>query len=160
MRRYSIADLTGITTMTISGTNWVAGGSAFSDDTNLYIYTATNQFHKYTISGTTATFDSTITYTSGDTANNGGAACDGTNVYIIGNKSTDVDIRKYALAGGAVVSTTSKKIQYTAFSGVSTSTVIPFIYNSAALGLAYGHVMCTDLTISGAAARLTVITKP
>lgn len=53
--------------MTISGT--AIGGTPyamFSDGTNLYIYKngTSSVFRKYTISGTTATYDSDITYTS------------------------------------------------------------------------------------------------
>lgn len=62
--RYAIADLSGVTTITVSGTAWTSGQTAFTDGTDLYVYTTTNQFHRYTVSGTTMTHDSTITYTS------------------------------------------------------------------------------------------------
>lgn len=57
--------------MTISGTGiGTTPYAMFSDGTNLYIYKngTTNVFRKYTISGTTATYDSDITYTSSITA--------------------------------------------------------------------------------------------
>lgn len=64
MQRYSLADLSGVTAMTISGTTWTTGKAGFSDGTNLYVSNGSNSFRKYTISGTTATHDSAITYTS------------------------------------------------------------------------------------------------
>ena len=133
MRRYDIADLANVTTITVSGTTWTTGSSAFGDGTNIYVFTTSNQFMKYTVSGTTVTYDSTITYTSADTANNGGATCDGTNVYINGAAGATVTLRKYALAGGAVVSTTVREIPTAAYSGVSVSTTQPFIYKSTVL---------------------------
>lgn len=62
--RYAIADLSGVTTITISGTAWTSGQTAFSDGTDLYVYNTTNQFYRYTVSGTTMTNAATVTYTS------------------------------------------------------------------------------------------------
>lgn len=50
--------------MTISGTAWTSGQTAFANGTDLYVYTTTNQFYRYTVSGTTITNAATITYTS------------------------------------------------------------------------------------------------
>lgn len=112
LRRYDVADLANVTTMTISGT---AIGTQifamFSEWTNLYIFKngTTNVFRKYTISGTTATYDSDITYTS-SIASEGGACCDGTSVWIVESNNGAMTFRKYALAGGSATSSTSRII--------------------------------------------------
>ena len=64
IKRYDVADLLNATDMTVSGTAWTTGGSAFSDGTDIYVWTATDQFRRYTISGTTATHVNAITFTS------------------------------------------------------------------------------------------------
>lgn len=160
MRRYAIADLSGVTTITVSGTTWTQWQSAFSDGTDIYVYTTNNVFSRYTISGTTVTYNSDVTYTSSDTASNGGATCDGTNVWIIGAAATATVIRKYALAGGAVINTTTRYVNYDAYSSVSFSKVQPFIAKIGALGIAHGHRLCTDLAIAWDAIRLFAIAKP
>lgn len=115
MRRYDLADLANVTSITISSGSWTSGGCGFSDNTDLYIYTATNDFIRYTISGTTITNAGTITYTSGGSANTGGACCDGTNVWICVSSAVPAVIRKYALAGGAVISTTNRVVMHTSY---------------------------------------------
>ena len=102
VRRFDLADLANITTFTISGTETTNPFSAFTDGTDFYIFSTTSNFHRYTISGTVITRAATITYTSSD--NVYGACADANYVYMRDTSAADV-IRKYAFAGGAVVST-------------------------------------------------------
>lgn len=97
-QRFDKATLANQTTMTMSGTSFGTGiNDAFSDGTDIYIHTSSGTYFKYTISGTTITYSSSITYTSCGAG--GGSACDGTNVWIYDTTT----LRKYAKAGGAVV---------------------------------------------------------
>lgn len=121
LRRYLASDLSGVTSMTFSGTSRT--GPCFSDDTDLYIYSGANSFDRFTISGTTATNAATVTYTSaGSTPLS--ATCNGTNVWITDQNisgSTTCNIRKYAKTGGAVVSTTTFLWLQNAYNGYPNS---------------------------------------
>lgn len=157
MYRFDLADLANSTSMTISGTG--LGNSpyaGFSDGTNIYFYNNTSdQFNKYTVSGTTATFDSTITYASAWTLANGWSCCDGTNVYTLAWANGSNTIRKYALAGWS-----------------STATLTRFFYTNAYnnpwfLGLAMnktgiisvglGHTLESNTTVVASALKLNAV---
>lgn len=101
VNRYLASDLSGVQLMTLSGTNFgTTPKSAFSDGTDLYVkLNADNNWARYTISGTTYTYVSTITYTSSGDTRLSGAMCDGTNVYMTSDLSGAMTIRKYAIAG-------------------------------------------------------------
>ena len=115
--RYAIADLSGETEMTLSGTAVTVqsdGHPIFTDGTYLYIYDQNGaHYHKYSVSGTTYTYEA-ATYAFGSanlaTAKALSHWCDGTNVYC--DKVTFalgiVGIVKYLLADGSTVSTTTK----------------------------------------------------
>jgi hypothetical protein len=108
VKRYAIADLTGETTMTISGTGVNSNASmdgSFTDGTDLYFYdnfVAGGARRKYSLSGTTLTFVSSITYTGNSSLP---TYCDGTNVF-----GYDGDIVKHTLAGGAATSTSTRNL--------------------------------------------------
>lgn len=112
IKRYNKADLTNLTSITISGSQF-GNTICWSNGTDLFVHNTTNTAYKYTISGTTATFSSEITYTSSD--NYKGCIGDGTNVWIMTDSSGDLTIRKYLHAGGAVVSTKTIHIPYSAY---------------------------------------------
>lgn len=156
--RYDLADLANVTAMTISGSNWNNGGSGFSDGTNLYIYTSTAVVKKYTISGTTATYDSDITYTSSGDFNSGSACSDGTSVYITESTSGAITIRKYALAGGSASSTTVIYIYPDAFP--STGRIMLHIRKTGVLGIGYAHTVESLSAVTGSVMELTAITQP
>jgi len=110
LKRFNLADLTSEATMTLSGgspSTSNANRAMFTDGTNIYLSNpgVSGEYKRYSISGTTATFSANINYTSmgGDEP----AYCDGTNVYQI-KGSPLLNIMKWALAGGAVVSTTTR----------------------------------------------------
>lgn len=109
IERYAHADLTGVTNMTISGTAWNDGNSMTTEGTNLYISdtNVASSFIKYTISGTTATNNSTVTFTSSSGGNMLASIYDGINIFIYANSANVVTIRKYATSGGAVVSSST-----------------------------------------------------
>ncbi len=108
--RYASADLTGVTTMTLSGTTFADGNAAFSDGTFLYIFESSSVFRKYSISGTTYTNVTTITYTSAGNVNNGAAICDGTSVWMCDSATTSAPINKYPVAGGASTASVTRTI--------------------------------------------------
>lgn len=110
VKRYALADLTGETTMTISGTSVNSSANqkgSFTDGTDLYFYdnyVAAGARRKYSLSGTTLTYVSSITYTS---SSENPAYCDGSNVFVYDNYG---DIIKYTLAGGVATSTAIRKL--------------------------------------------------
>lgn len=156
--RYDLADLANPTAMTISGTNWTGGVSSFSDGTNLYIYNNTSVFYKYTISGTTATYDSSITYTSAGGVNNGTSTSDGTNVWMTESTNGEIVINKYAITGGAAVSATTRYIYVQAYPNYSKiSFYIPY---TGVLGFGYGLSYYTSAAMIGSGFKLRAITQP
>lgn len=100
--RFLAADLTGETTMTISGTSFASGLASWTDGTYIYVYESSGVFRQYSISGTVATNVTTITFTSSGVSE--GAICDGVNVWLVDNGS-DPTLRKYAIGGGAATAT-------------------------------------------------------
>lgn len=106
--RYLLADLTGYTDMTKSGTFY--GGNAFSDGTYYYINTGTgNIYAKYSISGTTITnTNSNVTFTlASGTAYS--SMCDGTYVYLADNSLVN-PVYKYNLTGGVSIASKTLSI--------------------------------------------------
>ncbi len=96
--RFLSADLTGETNMTISGTSFASGLSAWSDGTSLYVYESSGVFRQYSVSGTTATNVTTITYTSSGISR--GAISNGSKLWLIDDQNSPT-IRQYPVAGGA-----------------------------------------------------------
>lgn len=156
IKRFDIADLANITSITISGTTFTQGGAGFSNGTDLYIYDSTNIFNRYTISGTTATFASAITYTSSGSVNGAGAACDGTNVYttVVGSDPSYL-INKYPLAGGAATSSITRIINKGSYPNVSKLNL--FIPRSDSLGFAYGYTTESNSAVVGSTAKIGAI---
>lgn len=109
LSRFDADTLANGVVMTISG-----GGPAASvcpiasDATYLYIYTSGNTLKRYTVSGTTATFDSNVTFTSIDAA--APMWTNGTNLYQCGSTSIGA-IGKWPIAGGAKTSVTIPDFQ-------------------------------------------------
>ena len=138
-------DLTGITTMTVSGTaptNSQLEWQIVSDGTYLYINAgASTSWYKYSVSGTTATYISTITYTSFAVALP--AWSDGTYLYQIGTNAT---ITKWTLATGG--SSLSTKAMGGLIGSFATPSVIGYNSNKAlaiatfnAFGTAYSMIL-------------------
>lgn len=114
--RFAKADLTGATSITISGSNFTSSClSAFSDGSNLYVLSSSATYKKYSISGTTATYVSDITYTSSGTPY--GAFCDGTNVWILGGSK---NLLKYALAGGSATTSLTPTNYFSIYTSTGT----------------------------------------
>lgn len=126
MLRFLAADLTGSTTMTVSGI--FRFGASWSDGTDLYIVNAVN-FDKFTISGTTATNASTVAFTSLNAAQ--GAISNGVNVWVYDGSN----VHKYVIAGGAIISTTAFAPLYNAYDGGIAPKI--FLGNASSLGFAW-----------------------
>lgn len=166
IRRFDLADLANNTSITISGTTF-NGRVAFSDGTDLYIRNSESSgntvFNKYTISGTTATFSTTVTYngsTSG-TIVTVAATCDGNNVYIAQPAvAPSIVINKYALTGGSSLGSKTRRIYTGAYPNNSPNvlgSVGLYISGVGLLGIAFGHTISSDSTVTGAAAKLNAI---
>ena len=158
--RYDKADLANPQAITISGTS--PGGnlrSVFTDGTNMYIFSNSDgRYYKYTISGTTATYDSSITYNSGG-ANPAGIISDGVHVWIIDPAGTGAtNIKKYDFVGGASLSTTSLIIYGDAYP--NSSLLYLCIPKTGILGIGFGHTLEANNGVTGAALKLSAITLP
>jgi len=158
IRRYDIATLANVTSITISGTDWGTGGAGFSDGTDLYIYTAADTFYRYTISGTTATNAETITYTGCGDLTDRSATCDGTSVYTTENTSGAIVVNKFAKAGGSTTGTVTRYIYPDTFP--NTSALLLNIPKSGALGIAFAHTIESNTAVVGSAIQLTAIAQP
>lgn len=109
VKRFLKADLTDITSMTISGSRFNNGDGCFTDGTYLYISNGFAAgawtYYKYSISGTTLTYDSTKSFTLVDTFFGYKAFNDASNVFFWGDVSTSGINKKvicsYAFAGGS-----------------------------------------------------------
>lgn len=156
LRRYNIADLTSGTNITFSGTS--RSGLMFSDETNLYIYNGTSgQFDKFTISGTVATNAGAISYTSAGTPTC--AVGNANNCWISDDNGTAAwDIRKYALTGGAVLSTTSPNFAINAY--VNGSQPQFFFGNELTLGLGWFFQMTSEGAKTGQMIKVKGIELP
>lgn len=164
-RRYSTTDLSGVTTMTISGTN-VFGNqpNMWSDITNLFVLSSSGNYDKYTISGTTVTWNSTVAFTSAGIATK--AVSDGVNMWCSDTEfTTTTTIRKYAITGGAVVSTTTLTPKSNAWvnggsGGGATTGCGLFLGSSTILSLIWNFNICSDTAKTGLMTHLTGIALP
>lgn len=163
LKRYLATDLSGATTMTISGTNDLSiGGTIFTDGTSIYCYSATDKFRIYTISGTTATSGAQITYTSSGTQPKQ-ACANATYVWISDqNNAGTTPIRKYAIAGGAVVSTTTRYLAHGArYNGVASSPSWSlFLASSTLLGISFIFNWASPTADTGLSMHLRAISLP
>lgn len=166
LRRYDVADLANVTSMTFSGTSRVGG--MFSNNTDIYILNTGDTMTKFTISGTTATNAGDVTYTSGITAGDSGYACDGTNVWLSGagsgfNTSGTVIIKKYPLAGGTATASTTFILNNAAWYGIASGgscSMGMFLNGSSTLGLAWNWRQVSPTAEAGILAHLMFISKP
>lgn len=149
-RRYNLADLTGVTTFTFSGSQSGNIIAAFSDGTDVYIFYLSNQFYRYTISGTVLTNAETIAYTSAD--NVYGAVSDGTYVYMVDTAVGDV-VRKYDFTGGSPISTFSNARMPKGHGGDSNRRLA--IYKTGVILEAFAYSNYDGTTITGANFLLT-----
>lgn len=139
-------------TTTVSGTAPSGGNTnaypGFSDGTNLYIYAngSAGVVNKYSVSGTTVTFVSSITYTNFSGTDS--AWCDGTNVYQYDGST----LRKWPLAGGAatIASTAQRLSGLNSLIGNSAVGVVQsgsYLLVCAANPLTNGvNIFCTPIT--------------
>lgn len=156
-KRYDVADLGNVTSITISGTAFTDAQASFGDGTYLYVGDTTNQFRKYSISGTTITHVSALTYT-GAGSNISQAISDGTNVWLATLSSSTYTINKYAVGGGAVVSSLTPLILPLAYPNQSALQF--YIARSGMLGLGYGYTLESNSAVVGSAIKLSAITQP
>ena len=156
IKKFSKTDLTSETSITVSGTNFADGSAGFSDGTDLYIYESSGTFRKFTISGTTATNAGTVAYTSGGNVNGGGAICNGTNVWMTDASNGAIVIRKYALAGGAVVSSSSFIFEASPFTGNQRL----MLMNTGIIGLSAAELIFNATAQIGVFTNLYPVTAP
>lgn len=154
LRRFSLTDLSGITSMTFSGTS--RASQCFGGTNNdLYIQNgSTDQYDKFTISGTTATNAGAITYTS--SATTVGGISNGTNVWIPDGTSGAFNIRKYPIAGGSATTTTAVNIPIGAWTNASANSNT-FMANTS-LGIGWAYNIVNPSNNQGAALHLMAIT--
>lgn len=149
--RLLAADLTWSTAMTISGTAWTSGQTAFANGTDLYVYTTTNQFYRYTVSGTTITNAATITYTSAWAVRS--ACCDNNYVWMwLGDVSGTNTLKKYAISWGAATTTKDFYIPQV-YPNFSYNKL--FIASNLSLWYAIWHTIESNTAVTWAAAKLT-----
>lgn len=154
LRRYAIADLSSVTTMT----GLTDAVQMFSDGTNLYVFNVTNAWKKYTISGTTVTDLGATTFTSSGTAPTSQIS-DGNYAYISDSNGTGTyNIRKYALTGGSVISTTSYTFNINAWNGSGDPAL--FIASSTTLGFGFKYKITSDTAVTATVEHLMAITLP
>lgn len=161
VKRYNKADLTGVTTITISGTKATGCTASFSDGTNLYVYHSNippDRFYKYTVSGTTITYDSSMDYTSAD--NTTGAVSDGLNVFFINEETNNIQvIRKYAYAGGSVISSVSRILKERA-AYPNASPIELIMIKNGILGMCLEYSLHTDIATKGMLIKIIPISAP
>lgn len=157
IRRYDIADLANVTSITISGTNWNTGTFSFSDGTDLYVFDTNDTLFKYTISGTTATYSTSITYTSAGAMRAG--TCDGANVWFhTSTASGSFTIKKYPLAGGSSTANVVRILFFSTYTNASVPSL--FMHKSGVLGLGWGISLESNAAVLGAALKTIAITAP
>ncbi len=158
MRRYSDADLTGVTVMT----GLTAGDSRnmWSDGTDLFICTAAgDSFERYTIAATVLTDTGPVAFTTSGNPSTGSIS-DGTNVWVTDlSGSGTCNVRKYLVAGGAPISTISLPLFPNAYPG-DTGDVNLFLGASNILGIGWGFNMTSQAAVTGIATNLLGITLP
>lgn len=163
LRRYDLADLANVTTMTISGTNDLSNSNGFwADGTSLWTYSSASTGRVYAVSGTTATAGGTTSFTSSSVWY--GAISNSTNVWISDtiNYIGSANIRKYAIAGGAVVNTTSPIIYTNAYPSGNPANGLTSLFLSGTniLGIAWTYSLCSDTAKTAIMMHLTGITLP
>jgi len=156
-RRYDKADLANVTSMT-----GVVNGDVdpmWSDGTYIYASNAANTFGQYSISGTTLTDLGDVTFTSSGSALS--CTSNGTHVWISNTDGTGTHtIRKYVVAGGAVVSTTTLLLEVDAYPNATTCNPTMFMGSTAVLGLAWGYNIHSNSAVQGYLMHLMGITLP
>lgn len=157
IRRYSLADLSGVTSMTFTATT---NTQMWSDGTDIYIQAASGTFDRYTISGTTMTNAANVSFTGSGFSS--ACYCDGTNVWLTDGASGSFTIRKYAKTGGASSASSSVYFMPTAYyNNNGGSANFHFFYGGAlSVGLGWGFDMATPTTTSGNFLHLTAINLP
>lgn len=157
-RRYAVADLSGVTTITISGGSTFGTKSAFGDGTSLYVGSSTtSNYNKFSISGTTITFVSNITLTSsGDSR---GGVSDGVSIWVQDSATSGtITFRKYPVAGGAATSTVTKIFQWDSMLNGNPTGL--FIAGTSLLGIAWSFNWTDASAVVGMGLHLTAITYP
>lgn len=157
VRRYDVATLANVTSMTFSGTSAV--GNSFSDGTYMYINTGSaNSYYKYSISGTTITNSSTVTYTSNDVIST--STSDGTSVWFTDSFAVHgaIKINKYPVGGGTQTSsTTSIRLHNTSFLNCVGSGLF---LNGSVLGFSWCYNTSSASAAVGVLAHLTYFSRP
>lgn len=158
LRRYAIADLSGVTTMSFSGTS--RASFAFGDASALYIANGTtDQYDKFTISGTTVTNAGAITYTTSTAVGTQCMISDGTSVWGFDTAgSGTIIIRKWPISGGSATSTTTVIIYANAYLNMSGFCV--FIGSSSTLGIGWFFNYTSATAVTGMGLHLMGITLP
>lgn len=152
--RFLKADLSVQTSITISGTSFADGRASFCDGSNLYVYESSGTFRKFSISGTIVTNVSTISFTA--TGVVFGAICDGTYAYMIDAAANPIVFRKYALTGGAVISSISRTYPKISDNG----NPVICILQSTAIGLLIAHSEFNATTRIGISIEVLPIPVP
>lgn len=163
-RRYDLADLANVTTITISGTSFNNGNASWSDGTDLFVADndsgANYVFNRYSISGTTITYVAGVTFNVMAGVHNASAICDGTNVFMQ-NEITYVT-KKYAVTGGAALATGSTRIYngdaYPNSNNSSGKQIIVLLRTNA-LGLIFTGSIDSNSAVTGARAMINPIGK-
>jgi hypothetical protein len=152
LRRYAIADLSGVTTINFSGTS-KSSSAVWSDETYLYIHSGVDTFDKFTISGTTATNTATITYTSMGTLSPYGSIGNATSVWTYDGTT----FKRYPIAGGAATSTLAPLF----YAGrLNTGIQGLFFGSTTTLGIATNFNWCSATSVVGIGVNLMAITLP
>lgn len=156
-RRYDKADLANVTSITGAVNGDI--DPMWSDGTYIYASQGASSFEQYSISGTTITALGNIAFTSAG----GVLACtsNGTHAWISDSNGTGTySIRKYLVAGGAVVSTTTLLPEVDAYPNATTNDPFLFMGSSAVLGIGWGYNLHSNSAVQGLFAHLMGITLP
>jgi len=161
LRRYDVADLANVTTMTISGTNSFGSNAMWTDGTYLYAYTSSGTFKQYSISGTTATEVTNVSFTSAGVVL--AAISDNTNVWMTDSNAPlgTTTIRKYPIAGGSSTSTTTLNSYYGIYyQAPNNANLAMFLGSSSILGLGWYYSTCSPTAALGLSSHIFGITLP
>jgi hypothetical protein len=154
VRRYDLADLANVTSMTGPGDHELV----WSDGTDIFLFYGTSNWRRWTISGTTMTDQGSIAFTSSGNVSSG-CISDGNYAYITDSDGTgQYNIRKYAITGGAVISTTSPLLRINADPSGGTPQL--FIAGNGKLGIAWQKNIESNSARTGTAEHLMAITLP
>lgn len=157
-RRYSLADLSGVTSMTITSPNGAnLDYGMWSDGTDVYMINTAgvaDVYRRYTISGTTMTNAGTVTYTSAGIVTS--AFSDGTSVWMVVAAGGAMTLSKYALAGGAATSTSTLTI-FLAWNASNTFDIFNGGFGVMGIGIAYNFVSAA--AVVGTAIHISAISN-